>query len=330
VAWGKLPTSHSDRSDVFARRYDSAGHPLGDEFQVNADGPERKSAVVARAPGGEFVVIVGTDQPSQGPLAYTFAPGGQPGAAPFAVPPTSAAAFVTAATFLVAGPGPLQGTGQKAIFGQVFDLSGTARSGLFRVDTVTTAVPGVSGVATDGQGNFVVAWLGSTADLNSTTLYARRFHLDLAAPCSPSATALCLQKSRFLVEASWQTADGSGRGQAIPLTSDTGAFWFFSSANVELLVKVLDGCGLTGSYWVFAGGLTNVGVTLAVTDMVTGQMRTYRSAAGSAFQPILDTAGLAVCGKRGAASGWWPGAGAMLESSTENPERAQIFSGKAP
>jgi hypothetical protein len=79
---------------------------------------------------------------------------------------------------------------------------------------------------------------------------------------------------------------------------------------VELLVKVLDGCGLTGSYWVFAGGLTNVGVTLGVTDMVTGEMRTYRSAAGTAFQPILDTAGLAVCGKRGAAAGWplgpWP------------------------
>jgi hypothetical protein len=57
-------------------------------------------------------------------------------------------------------------------------------------------------------------------------------------PCSSSATALCLRRSRFLVEASWQTPDGSGTGQAISFTSDTGGFWFFSDANVELLARI--------------------------------------------------------------------------------------------
>jgi hypothetical protein len=35
-------------------------------------------------------------------------------------------------------------------------------------------------------------------------------------------------------------------------TTDTGAFWFFAAANVELIVKVLDGCALNGAHWVFA------------------------------------------------------------------------------
>jgi hypothetical protein len=30
---------------------------------------------------------------------------------------------------------------------------------------------------------------------------------------------------------------------------------------------MIDGCGLNGHYWVFAGGLTNVKVVLTVTDM---------------------------------------------------------------
>ena len=55
----------------------------------------------------------------------------------------------------------------------------------------------------------------------------------------------------------YRTAAGAtGDGQAYPLTSDSGYFWFFDDANVELVIKVIDGCGYNGRYWVFAGGLT--------------------------------------------------------------------------
>jgi len=89
-------------------------------------------------------------------------------------------------------------------------------------------------------------------------------------PCTPDANSLCLNNGRFRVTAAWQTSTGSGLGTAIPGTSDTGQFWFFSSQNVEMVVKVLNGCGFNQRYWVFAGGLTNVQVTLTVTD-ATGQ-----------------------------------------------------------
>jgi 6-phosphogluconolactonase (cycloisomerase 2 family) len=114
--------------------------------------------------------------------------------------------------------------------------------------------------------------------------------------CLPGPTALCLGGGRFKVEATWTTGQGgSGAGQASPMTADTGYFWFFDPANVETVVKVLDGCPLNGRFWVFAGGLTDVAVQLTVTDTQTGQAKIYRNPQGKAFQPIQDTGAFAAC-----------------------------------
>jgi hypothetical protein len=110
--------------------------------------------------------------------------------------------------------------------------------------------------------------------------------------CTPSATALCLSGGRFKVEASWATAKDSGAGQAVALSGDTGYFSFFNPGNVEAVVKVLDGCGVNGRFWVFAGGLTNVQVVITVTDTASGQLKTYQNPQGHPFQPIQDTAAL--------------------------------------
>jgi hypothetical protein len=109
-------------------------------------------------------------------------------------------------------------------------------------------------------------------------------------PCAPSATALCLNGGRFRVTTKWTTPDGqTGAGQAVNLTSDTGYFWFFSSNNVEMVTKVVDGRGFNSRFWVFAGGLTNVKVVTTVTDTQTGAIKTYTNPQGTAFQPIQDT-----------------------------------------
>ena len=108
--------------------------------------------------------------------------------------------------------------------------------------------------------------------------------------CSNTGTELCLQTSRFAVTASWQTADGTtGIANMVPLTTDTGYMWFFSSANVEAVVKVINGCGLNSRYWVFAGGLTNVHVVIHVTDTATGVTNDYVNPQNTAFQPLQDT-----------------------------------------
>ncbi len=98
--------------------------------------------------------------------------------------------------------------------------------------------------------------------------------------CAPSDTVLCLNDGRFRVEVEWQDFDGgTGRGQATPLTTDTGTFWFFDQENVELVVKVLDARGVNGHYWVFYGALSDVEYTLTVTDTTTGAFRRYHNPA---------------------------------------------------
>lgn len=79
------------------------------------------------------------------------------------------------------------------------------------------------------------------------------------------------------------------------LTADTGYLWLFAAANVEAVVKVIDGCALGGHYWVFAGGLTNVNVVIKVRDTKTGAVQTYVNPLGTPFQPIEDTAAFATC-----------------------------------
>ena len=64
----------------------------------------------------------------------------------------------------------------------------------------------------------------------------------------------------------------------MPLTGDTGAFWFFDPANLELMIKVLDGRAVNGYFWVFYGSLSNVEFTVTVTDTTTGAVKTYHNA----------------------------------------------------
>ncbi len=127
--------------------------------------------------------------------------------------------------------------------------------------------------------------------------------------CTPSATALCLQDDRFRVEVDWadQYGGGTGDGQAIPYTDETGFFWFFDAANIELVVKILDGTGLNNRYWVFYGALSDVEYTITVTDTQSGSVRTYHNepynicgdADTSAFTPKLYRAELPTDGTSG-------------------------------
>jgi photosystem II stability/assembly factor-like uncharacterized protein len=114
-------------------------------------------------------------------------------------------------------------------------------------------------------------------------------------PCQPDTTTLCLDNNRFEVKASWATTTSSGAGQARPLTADTGYFWFFDPANVEAVIKVIDGCGFNQSFWTFAGGLTNVQTVLTVRDTQSGAIKTYTNPQGRSFQPIQDIDAFHTC-----------------------------------
>jgi hypothetical protein len=113
-----------------------------------------------------------------------------------------------------------------------------------------------------------------------------------ASACAAGQTALCLSASRFRVELSWNDGRGhTGAGQAVPLSADTGYFWFTSANNVEVIVKVLDARTFNNHFWVFYGALSNLEYTLTITDTVTGAVKTYHNPQGK-FGSVGDTSAI--------------------------------------
>jgi hypothetical protein len=116
------------------------------------------------------------------------------------------------------------------------------------------------------------------------------------ATCASGPNRLCLRHRRFQVEASWHTPQGtSGDGLVAAANDESGSFSFFAGDNVEIVAKIVDACAFSSQVWFFAAGMTNVGVDLAVTDTLTGQVHQYHNAAGTVFQPIIDTGTLGGC-----------------------------------
>jgi hypothetical protein len=159
----------------------------------------------------------------------------------------------------------------------------------------TAAFPG-SGTATAGtEGTSPTSanlrWSDAAELVRSQTREVAGL-LSLATPlvCVPDATTLCLNASRFSVRVDWGVPSQgmSGAGTAVPLTSDTGYFWFFSSNNVELVIKVVDGRTFNGHFWVFYGALSDVEYTITVTDTATGAARTYTNPQGH-LASVADT-----------------------------------------
>ena len=111
-----------------------------------------------------------------------------------------------------------------------------------------------------------------------------------AGPCEAGGATLCLNLARFQVSVDWAVPGQgrSGHGTAVPVTTDTGYFWFFDETNVELMVKVLDGRGVNGKFWVLYGALSNVEYTITVTDTQTGYVKTFSNPSGN-LASVADT-----------------------------------------
>jgi hypothetical protein len=173
--------------------------------------------------------------------------------------------------------------------------------------TVTDTITGATKVYTNPQGR--LASVADTAAFSGTAPLSaleprisppdtERPATDLVraagsspAQCATGSESLCLNAERFRVEVSWRVPSQgtSGVGRAEPLTGDTGYFWFFSSNNVELVIKVVDGRTFNGHFWVFYGALSDVEYTITVTDTMTGATKTYTNPQGQ-LASVADTA----------------------------------------
>ncbi len=183
----------------------------------------------------------------------------------------------------------------SAVYARAFDERGPIGSA-FRLN-VSHTDPGEVRIAASGGTEFVVVWDDLAENTLPPDVVGRRFaFLPEATGCIASSTALCLGGGRFRVTVEWRDFQGNrGAGHTRDLTDDSGLFWFFDDANLEMLVKMVDGCAQFSRHWFFAAATTNVEYTLRVTDTETGRSRSYFNRQGVSSPAITDTDAFSDC-----------------------------------
>jgi hypothetical protein len=310
VTWIAAAGSLDFESDVWARRLASSGQPLGPAVLVNEQGGQRLDGYnstptpVLHSDGG-FSVVWTTEVfyghgGTQGLFARRYGPDGTPAAiVPLGGITAASLGFSTAAATLPSGETLLIWTEydrpddlNAGLLGRLFDSSWQPLGDEIRVNSYTPDLQTEPAVAVDSSGGIVAVWSSGveyspviplpghgegTQDGSFFGVFSQRFTVS---GCASGPDQLCLG-GRFKVEVRF-TSPWTGRpeaGHAVPLTGDTGGFWFFDDANVELVIKTLDGRARNGHFWVFAGALSDVEYDITVTDTVTGRVKTYHNAA---------------------------------------------------
>lgn len=170
--------------------------------------------------------------------------------------------------------------------------SGTTADGLWHRTTSSSAATAPAAAL---FANVRVS-LAKTEAGGTATAYFDNLVFKPQGTCAVLPDRLCLNNGRFQVSSTFETYSGqTGVGLAQAMTGDTGYFWFFSAANVEVVLKVINGCSYNSHYWIYAGGLTDVFVQILILDTRTGATRTYSNVLGTPFQPIGDIQSFATC-----------------------------------
>ena len=202
--------------------------------------------------------------------------------------PAPAANFTVSAAPVVGAPVTFTDTSSNTpsgwiwFFGEASSSSNVSRS---RNPTHTYAAPGTYTV------DMYAGNLNGGSRVTKTVTVGQG-----SVACVPSATTLCLNNNRFSVKANFRTLQGqTGAATGVELTADSGYFYFFNAANIEIVIKVLNACAINQNYWVFAAGLTNVEVDVEVTDTQNGTVKTYHNPLQTPFAPVQDTSAFNTC-----------------------------------
>ena len=178
-----------DGSGVFAQRFHPDGSPDGTEFQVNTYTTGAQSApAVAMDDSGRFVVVWqsdGQDGSYYGVYGQKYNADGTPDGGEFAVNTFTelhqwypSVAMDAAGDFLVAWSSYGQDADGFGVYAQRYSSDGTADGPEFRVNTWTADDQFGPTVATDDEGNFVVAWTSGDQDGSGNGIFAQRYQAD--------------------------------------------------------------------------------------------------------------------------------------------------------
>jgi hypothetical protein len=167
--------------NILGKRYSADGQPLTGDFPVNVttSGSQSFPDVAASAGGGFVVVWVNANAGITQVLGRRFASDGAPLGGEFRVSPATATypshpsvASDSAGNFVVVWNSNAY-TGGAYVAGQRYSSSGALLGARFQANTSLFALQSRPVVASDPNGNFVVAWNGY--DTSSYGVMARRY-----------------------------------------------------------------------------------------------------------------------------------------------------------
>ena len=183
IAWHGPGLIEQDREDIFARRFDPNGEPLGDEFPVNSNTTDRQRYPNATLNNdGTFVIVwESVNTPADGDkaicsqlydsngaaLGSEFVVSGEPSVCRY--PDVAADAN---GNFAVVW---LEDKSRNSIMARLFDPNGLPRTGTFQVNTVDFGSVTRPAIAMDSAGYFVVTWDGDPDLARLDDIHARVF-----------------------------------------------------------------------------------------------------------------------------------------------------------
>ncbi|UCE37561.1 MAG: hypothetical protein JSW00_19255 [Thermoplasmata archaeon] len=222
-----------DGYGIFAQRYDKNGNPLGVEFQVNTYiTNDQKFPSAAMDPNGNFMITwdsSGQDGSGEGIYAQRYDNNGNTIGEEFQVnsyTPNNqrfpSAAMDSNGNFIITWESQYQDGSDWGVYAQKYDSNANPFGGEFQVNTHTTDNQYISSVATDPNGNFIIAWVswGPDHDGHGSGVYAQRYDgtnpfgiFDIRAKEISDITATISWKSNMpsnsTVEYGFSTAYGS-------------------------------------------------------------------------------------------------------------------------
>ncbi|HEV8632181.1 MAG TPA: Calx-beta domain-containing protein [Thermoanaerobaculia bacterium] len=123
----------------------------------------------------------------------------------------------------------------------------------------------------------------------------------LAGGCADGA--LCLADGRFEATMLWKREGAGATPEAVhPAIAASlseaprsGLFSFAPDGDLQVLVNVVNGCGVNGHYWLSLAAATDVEFTVRVRDTQSGRTWVHFNPAGTAPAAVRDVDALATC-----------------------------------
>ncbi|MCA9094501.1 MAG: hypothetical protein KDA68_13510 [Planctomycetaceae bacterium] len=225
---------------LFARRYDSEGNPLGEEFHVNTQTNTNNYMSqhfpdVAMDASGNFIIVWEGVTPSDGGdeiYAQRFDSDGTPLGQQFRINSTTAnqQSFPSIAitpdgeSFVVTWDSDKQDGSNTGVYARQFNSNGEPLTDDFQANTFTTGQQRFSDVAIDADGDFVIGWRSANQlKIGEYGAYAQRFrssHTDNLAVWRSSRFYLDSNHSNTWNGSTDDTLNNFGANTDTPLAGD--------------------------------------------------------------------------------------------------------------